>query len=151
MALALEVAARAGEAGEVPVGAVVTLGDRLITTAGNEREAARDPTAHAELLAVRRAAHLLGRWRLHDATVYVTLEPCAMCAGMLVNARVARLVYAAEDPKAGAVRSLFRIADDPRLNHRLEITTGVDAERAAELLRAFFRTRRQMPGGQKPV
>ena len=150
MALALELAERAAAAGEVPVGAVVTHGGRLIAGAANARESARDPTAHAELIAVRDAARILGRWRLHGATVYVTLEPCAMCAGMLVNARVDRLVYAAEDPKAGAVRSLFRIADDPRLNHRLEITAGVEAERAGELLRAFFQGRRRRVRDSNP-
>jgi tRNA(adenine34) deaminase len=142
MAVALDAARRARALGEVPIGAAIVSGDHLIAVAGNEREGARDPTAHAELIAIRRAARLLGRWRLTGTTLYVTLEPCAMCAGALVNARVDRLVYAAEDPKAGAVVSLFRIADDPRLNHRLEITRGVEAEESAELLRAFFRERR---------
>lgn len=142
MRLAIEVAQRAAAIDEVPVGAVVAIGGRVITSAHNEREIARDPTAHAELIAMRDAARLLGRWRLSDVTVYVTLEPCAMCAGAMVNARVGRLVYGAEDPKAGAVRSLFQIAEDPRLNHRVEVVGGVLAGECGELLRDFFRKKR---------
>lgn len=142
MRLALEQAELARARDEVPVGAIVALGDRVITAAHNERELTRDPTAHAELLAMRRAARLLGEWRLEGVTVYVTLEPCAMCAGTLVNARVPTLVYGAPDPKAGAVRSLFRIADDPRLNHRLEIRSGLLEQECSELLRSYFRAKR---------
>lgn len=148
MGLALQRAEAAAELGEVPVGAVISIDGRVILTAHNERERGHDPTAHAELLAMRHAAAQLGRWRLQDATVHVTLEPCAMCAGALVNARVKRLVYGAPDPKAGAVRSLFRLADDPRLNHRLEIVEGVRAEESAALLRAFFKARRSGSSGE---
>ena len=109
MRLALDAARTAGELNEVPVGAVVTIGDRVIATAHNERETARDPTAHAEMIALVRASRSLNRWRLTDTTLYVTLEPCPMCAGALVNARVGRLVYGADDPKAGAVRSLEKL------------------------------------------
>lgn len=143
MQLALQAAEEAASRGEVPVGAVVAIGDRVISVAGNDRESARDPSAHAELIAVRRAARVLGRWRLSGATLYVTLEPCAMCAGLIVNARIDRLIYGADDPKAGAIRSLFRIADDPRLNHRVEIIRGVEAERSSALLKAFFQERRK--------
>src|SRR5207253_1298430 len=106
----------------------IAIGERLITSAHNQREVDFDPTAHAEIVALRRASRLLGRWRLEDATMYVTLEPCAMCAGALVNARIGRLVYGAEDPKAGAIRSLYRLAEDARLNHRIDVSAGVLAE-----------------------
>jgi tRNA(adenine34) deaminase len=139
---ALELAERAKDIGEVPVGAVLAIGDDIIATAHNERELARDPTAHAEMIALRTGAAVLERWRLSDTTMYVTLEPCAMCAGALVNARVTRLVYGAEDPKAGAVRSLFKIADDPRLNHRIEVTSGVLANECGEILKRFFASKR---------
>jgi tRNA(adenine34) deaminase len=142
MTVALEMAKKALEKDEVPIGCVIAIGDRIISAAHNEREIARDPTAHAEMIAIASAARTLGRWRLSDAALYVTLEPCAMCAGALVNARVGRLVYGATDPKAGGVRSLFRIADDPRLNHRTEITTGVLESACGEILRAFFQARR---------
>jgi tRNA(adenine34) deaminase len=143
MRVAVDVGRAALAFDEVPVGAVIAVGDQVIATAHNEREIARDPSAHAEMLAIRRAANALGRWRLTDATIYVTLEPCPMCAGLLVNARIARLVYGAADPKAGAVRSLYQIADDPRLNHRVEIAGGVLEEECSELLRDFFRKKRQ--------
>jgi tRNA(adenine34) deaminase len=142
MALALAEAARSLDEGEVPVGAVLVLNSVLVAADHNRREQLRDPTAHAELLVLRRAAAVLGGWRLTGATLYVTLEPCAMCAGALVLARVARLVYGADDPKAGAVRSLFRLCDDPRLNHRVAVTGGVEADASARLLRNFFRVRR---------
>src|SRR4029077_21021403 len=125
MRRALEMAQQALPHDEVPIGCVIAIGDRVISGAHNEREIARDPTAHAEILAIRRAAQVLGRWRLLDATLYVTLEPCAMCAGALVNARISRLVYGAAAPKAGAVPSLFEIPAAPRLNHRVEVTSGV--------------------------
>jgi tRNA(adenine34) deaminase len=145
MGLALDAGRAAEKLGEVPVGAVLAVEGKPIAVAHNEREASHDPTAHAEILALRRGAEALGRWRLFDATLYVTLEPCPMCAGALVHARVARLVYGTRDPRAGAVRTLYQIADDPRLNHRVEIVEGVRAEEAGELLRAFFRDRRREP------
>lgn len=142
MGVALVLARQAGARGEVPVGAIVVHEGRIIGRGYNLREAHADPTAHAEILALRQAAAALGHWRVLDATLYATLEPCAMCAGALVNARIERLVYGCTDPKAGAVDSLYRIADDTRLNHRVEITRGVRADECAEVLRAFFRARR---------
>lgn len=135
---ALALASRAGAAGDVPVGAVVALDGVILGEGYNSREADNDPTAHAEILALRRAATRLGSWRLDGATLCVTLEPCPMCAGALVNARVARLVYGCADPKAGGVETLYRICDDPRLNHRLQISAGVRAADCAGLLAAFF-------------
>jgi tRNA(adenine34) deaminase len=128
--------------GDVPIGAVVTRGEEVLAGAGNERERRGDPTAHAEILALRAAAERVGTWRLEGCTLYVTLEPCPMCAGALVLARVDRLVYGAADPKAGFAGSLGDIVRDPRLNHRLEVTSGVRAEEAAVLLRDFFARRR---------
>jgi tRNA(adenine34) deaminase len=142
MKLALEEAGRAEPWGDVPIGAVVVRGDELVSRAANARERDHDPTAHAELLAVREAAHALGSWRLDGCEIYVTLEPCAMCAGALVLARIERLVYATADPKAGFAGSLGDLVRDPRLNHRLEVTAGVLEAQAAELLRAFFRAKR---------
>ncbi len=127
---------------DVPIGAVVAVGGRVVARAQNRREADGDPTAHAEILALRDAARAVGSWRLDGATLYVTLEPCFMCAGACVNARVARLVYGATDPKAGAAGSLANVCEDPRLNHRLEVRAGVLAEEAGRLLRAFFAARR---------
>jgi len=136
---ALEAADLAAAAGEVPVAAVVVAADGTELGRGrNAREALSDPTAHAEILAVRASARRLGDWRLEGATLYVTLEPCAMCAGALVLARVARLVYGCEDPKAGAVTTMFGIGRDSRLNHRFEVTPGVRREECAERLRRFF-------------
>lgn len=148
MARAIELAKQAAAIGEVPVGAVVyeTTTGRVLGEAFNTRERDADPTAHAELVAVRDAAGTLGDWRLNACTAVVTLEPCPMCAGMLVNARVGRVVYGADDPKAGACRSLFAITTDPRLNHRCEMIAGVEADACAELLRAFFRERRRARG-----
>ena len=138
------VEARAAQAhGDVPVGAVVVRNGQIVAVAHNERELTGDPTAHAEVLAMRAAASVVGQWRLDDCTLYVTLEPCAMCAGAIVNARVARLVYGAVDPKAGAVRSLYQLADDPRLNHRAVIEGGLLADESAVLLRDFFAARRR--------
>jgi tRNA(adenine34) deaminase len=129
--------------GDVPVGAVVVSVDGLELGRGrNRREQAADPTAHAELEALRAAARAMGTWRLDGATLVVTLEPCAMCAGALVQARVGRLVFGADDPKAGAVTSLFDLVRDPRLPHRVEVRRGVLAAESAELLRGFFRDRR---------
>jgi tRNA(adenine34) deaminase len=136
--------ARAAEAhDDVPVGAVVVRGGIVIARRHNERELTGDPTAHAEVLALRDAASIVGHWRLDDCTLFVTLEPCAMCAGAVVNARVGRVVYGATDPKAGALRSLYELADDPRLNHRAVIEHGLLAEESAIMLRAFFAERRR--------
>ena len=135
---ALAAAELAAGRGEVPVGAVVVAGERVIAVAHNERETGGDPTAHAEIVALRRAAAALGSWRLTDADLYVTMEPCPMCAGALVNARIRRLTYGCDDPKAGAVRTLYRLLDDPRLNHRVEVVGGVLAAQSAALLRGFF-------------
>jgi tRNA(adenine34) deaminase len=143
MRRALGLAEKAAEQGEVPVGAVLVVDGAIVAEAYNEREQAKDPTAHAELLAIARAAKALDRWRLTGATLYVTLEPCPMCAGAMVNARIDRLVYGADDPKAGAVRSLFAIADDARLNHRVAIEKGVLAAECGELLRTFFKQKRK--------
>ncbi len=143
MGIALVLARRAGARGEVPVGAIVVHDGRIIGRGYNLREHDADPTAHAEVIALREAAETLGHWRVVDATLYVTLEPCAMCAGALVNARVRRLVYGCTDPKAGAVDSLYAITTDPRLNHRLEVTRDVRADECAHVLRAFFRARRR--------
>ncbi len=142
MRRALDEAGRCLTWGDVPIGAVVARGDEVLAAAGNERERRQDPTAHAEVLALRGAAERVGRWRLDGCTIYVTLEPCAMCAGAIVLARVERLVYGAADPKAGFCGSLGDLVRDPRLNHRVEVSSGVLAEEAAELLRAFFRARR---------
>ena len=140
--LALVEARRAADAGEVPIGAVVVLDGRVIARAHNAPITLRDPTAHAEVLALRAAARETGNYRLERASVYTTVEPCLMCCGALVHARVARLVYGAADPKAGAAASLYRILDDGRLNHRVEVTAGVRAEECAALLTEFFRARR---------
>ncbi len=142
MAAALEEARAAAERGEVPVGAVVVAGGAIVARAGNRTIADCDPTAHAEIIALREAAAAVGNYRLVNATIYVTIEPCAMCAGAMIQARVARLVYGAEDPKAGAVRSCFSVLDHPKLNHRVEVTPGVLEEEAAAVLREFFAARR---------
>jgi tRNA(adenine34) deaminase len=142
MRRALQQAEAARDLDEVPVGAVLTLSDQLVAEAHNLTRTNADPTAHAEMLVLRAAAERLGDWRVLDATLYVTLEPCAMCAGALVLARISRLVFAAFDPKAGMCGSLGCIVQDPRLNHRLEITAEVLADEAGDLLRDFFRKRR---------
>ena len=142
MQLALEQARRAGEAGEVPVGAVVISGDRVIAAAGNQREATNDPTGHAEILALRQAAAEVGSWRLSEATLYVTLEPCPMCAGAAVASRLGRVVFGSADPKAGACGSLYNLCADPRLNHEIPVTPGVEEAMCAELLQAWFAARR---------
>ncbi|MFA5891810.1 MAG: tRNA adenosine(34) deaminase TadA [Actinomycetota bacterium] len=142
MRQALEEARAATAFGDVPIGCVVVRGGEVIARARNERERDRDPTAHAEILALRAAAEAVGEWRLTGCTLYVTLEPCAMCAGALVLARVERLVFGAEDPKAGAVGSLFDIPRDPRLNHNVAVTRGVLAEECGAVLREFFAERR---------
>ncbi|MCB1055862.1 MAG: tRNA adenosine(34) deaminase TadA [Acidobacteria bacterium] len=135
---ALVEARKAADKGEVPVGAVLVCDERIVGRGRNRREAAQDPVAHAEILAIRQGARHLGSWRLEDCSLYVTLEPCAMCAGALVNGRVRRLVYGATDPKAGFCGSLGDLVQDPRLNHRLEVESGVLAAESAELLRGFF-------------
>lgn len=142
MRLALEEARAAAAEDEVPVGAVVVANGELVARAHNRPRGLNDPTAHAEVLAMRAAAESLGHWWLNDATLYVTLEPCAMCAGATVLARIGRLVYGAADPKAGMAGSLGDIPRDPRLNHRVEVTGGVLADEAVELLRTFFRAKR---------
>jgi tRNA(adenine34) deaminase len=150
MGLALETAQAAAAAGEVPVGAVVVHGDRIIGRAHNLRETEQDPTAHAEIVALREAARALGSWRLNECTLYVTLEPCPMCIGAAVNARLRHLVFGCSDPKAGAVGTLYNIADDRRLNHRIEVRSGVLAEESAAVLRAFFAARRRGRGAESP-
>ena len=146
MRLALEEAAAAAKAGEVPIGAVIVCGGEMMARGRNRREADADPTAHAELVAVRLAARALGRWRLTGCTVYVTLEPCPMCAGALHAARIDRCVFGAVDPKAGALGTLYDIASDERLNHRYQVTSGVLAEESAALLKSFFARRRHAHG-----
>ena len=143
MDLALREAEAALDEDEVPVGAVVVYHGRVIARAHNQREALSDPTAHAEMIAITQAATARGSWRLDDCTLYVTLEPCAMCAGAIVLARIPRVVYGADDPKAGACRTLFRIADDPRLNHRARVVGGVRADRCGALLTGFFSRKRK--------
>jgi tRNA(adenine34) deaminase len=139
---ALELAGEAERAGEVPVGAVITIGDQVIGRGRNSPIARHDPTAHAEILALREAATKLGNYRLEAATLYCTLEPCIMCAGALVAARIARLVFGARDLRFGGVRSKFRLADSELLNHRVEIVEGVLGSECTDLMRAFFEARR---------
>jgi tRNA(adenine34) deaminase len=142
MASAIAEAERAAGHDDVPVGAVIVRDGQIIAARHNERELTGDPTAHAEILAIRDAANVVGHWRLDDCTMVVTLEPCAMCAGALVNARIGQLVYGAADPKAGAAGSLMTLVADPRLNHRMPLVTGVEAERCGALLVDFFAARR---------
>ncbi|MEO1583428.1 MAG: nucleoside deaminase [Planctomycetota bacterium] len=148
MARALELAEHAAGLGEVPVGAVVwdTGTGRVLAEGFNRRESDADPSAHAEFLAIRRACEAIGDWRLNSCSLAVTLEPCPMCAGLIVNARVGRLVYGADDPKAGACRSLYELTTDARLNHRVTLVPGVMADESARLLRSFFTARR----GKRP-
>jgi tRNA(adenine34) deaminase len=147
MGLALNEARVAAASGDVPVGAVVVIGDRVIGRGRNRREVDRDPTAHAEIVALREAASALGQWRV-EGTLVVTQEPCPMCAGALVNARVARLVFGCPNPKAGAVMTLFQIVSDPRLNHRIAVTSGVRAAECAAVLQEFFAELRRGPSYQ---
>jgi tRNA(adenine34) deaminase len=142
MRRAIDEARRCLDHGDVPIGAVVARDGEVVSIAGNERELRNDPTAHAEILALRAAAAVVGTWRLEGCTLYVTLEPCAMCAGAAVLARVDRVVFGSADPKAGFAGSLGNLVQDPRLNHRAALTAGVLAGESAELLRAFFRERR---------
>jgi tRNA(adenine34) deaminase len=143
MRLALREAARALDHDDVPIGAVVVHSGEVLSSAHNERELRADPTAHAELLALREAARRLGSWRVLESVLYVTLEPCAMCAGAIVLARVPRVLFGTPDPKAGAAGSVFDILAEPRLNHRPQVQSGLLAEESAELLRAFFSARRR--------
>jgi tRNA(adenine34) deaminase len=142
MEVAFEEARAAAGSGEVPVGTVVVMNSEIIARAGNRTIADCDPTAHAEIIALRQAAATIGNYRLLGATIYSTIEPCAMCAGAMIQARVARLVYGADDPKAGAVRSCLSVLDHPQLNHRVAVTPGVLSDEAANLLRDFFSSRR---------
>ncbi|QDT70561.1 tRNA-specific adenosine deaminase [Planctomycetes bacterium MalM25] len=143
MQAALAEAERAAAEGEVPVGAIVVCRDQIIAAAHNQRETLHDPTAHAEMIAITQAAESLGAWRLEGCTLYVTLEPCPMCAGAIVQARVPRVVYGATDPKAGAVESLYSLLSDQRLNHRCDLERGVLAEPCGAILSEFFRARRR--------
>lgn len=144
MLRALAEARRAMDEDEVPVGAIIVHRERIIAAAHNQREQLNDPTAHAEMIAITQAAGALGSWRLTDCTLYVTLEPCPMCAGAIVQARLPRVVYGALDPKAGAVESLYKLLADPRLNHRADVTGGVLAAESSSLLVDFFRRQRSL-------
>jgi len=146
MRLAIDAAQVAEENGDVPIGAVIVYQNQVIGRAYNQREQLKDPTAHAEIIALTQAASFIGSWRLHGCTIYVTLEPCPMCAGALVLGRLDRLVYGCPDPKTGACGSLYDIVRDERLNHRLEVTPGVLAQDCANLLQAFFQKRRPSNG-----
>lgn len=143
MRLALDQAIEAANADEAPVGAIIVAGDRVIAVARNEREALRDPTAHAEMIAITQAAATLSNWRLENCTLYVTLEPCPMCAGAIVQARIPRVVFGALDPKGGAVRSLYRLLEDERLNHRVAVVEGVLREPCGQVLTDFFAAKRR--------
>lgn len=147
MAEALTLAREAAEAGEIPVGAVIFRGDAIVGRGGNRREMDDDPTGHAEIVALREAGKALGTWRLDDCTMVVTLEPCPMCAGALVNARMGRLVFGLADAKAGAAGTLYDIPRDERLNHRMDVAGGVMADACLELLQAFFASRRVPKNG----
>lgn len=143
MRQALALAEQAYEEDEVPVGAIITRGQRVVGAGWNQREALQDPTAHAEMIAITQAAASISSWRLEECTLYVTLEPCPMCAGAILQSRVKRVVYGATDPKAGAVDSLFRLLDDPRLNHRAEVTGGVLGDQCGLILSSFFQEKRR--------
>lgn len=146
LSLAVDQARLARAAGEVPIGCVIwhEPSARVIGSGFNERETTEDPSAHAEIVAIRKASRELGTWRLLDCTLAVTLEPCCMCAGAIVNSRIPRLVYGCDDPKAGAVRTLYKLCEDSRLNHQVQVTPGVKSEECAELLREFFREQRAL-------
>jgi tRNA(adenine34) deaminase len=144
MRRALQLAEKAVEADEAPIGCVIVQGDRLIGEGYNLREGLKDPTAHAEMIAITQAAQSLDDWRLEECTLYVTLEPCPMCAGAILQARVPRVVFGASDPKAGAVESMFRLLSDPRLNHRCRIVAGVLAEPCGAILTEFFASKRRL-------
>lgn len=144
MRAALDLARQAESIGEVPIGCIIVHDptERIVGQGYNRRQTDQDPTAHAEIMALRQAGRALGDWRLLACTLYVTLEPCPMCAGAIINARLPRLVYGCDDPKAGAVRTLFELCEDPRLNHRVEVQRGVLADECARLLQEFFRLQR---------
>ena len=144
MRLALAEAEAAREENEVPVGAVIVHNGRVIAQARNQREQLQDPAAHAEMIAITQAAEFLGTWRLENCTLYVTLEPCPMCAGAILQARIPTVVYGATDPKAGAVRSLYRLLEDERLNHTCEVIDGVLAEPCGAILTEFFKAQRKL-------
>ena len=144
MKVALKEAEQALEEGEVPVGAVIVYEDRVIASAHNQREQLRDPTAHAEMIAITQAAEALGSWRLDGTTLYVTLEPYPMCAGAIVQARIPTVVYGAADPKAGAVHTLYRLLEDRRMNHSCQVVSGVLADRCGAILTRFFRKQREL-------
>jgi tRNA(adenine34) deaminase len=144
MRMALQEAEQALREEEAPIGAVIVHQDRVVASAHNQREQLRDPTAHAEMIAITQAAEALGSWRLEGCTLYVTLEPCPMCAGAILQARIGTVVYGATDPKAGAVRTLFRLLEDPRLNHRCLIVSDVLAEPCGQILTRFFQKQRQL-------
>ena len=144
MKTALEEAQLAFSEDEVPIGAVIVDGDRIIARAHNQREQLRDPTAHAEMIAITQAAESRNSWRLDGCTIYVTLEPCPMCAGAILQARISTVVYGAADPKAGAVHTLYHLLDDQRLNHRCLITAGVLAEPCGQILTRFFQSQRKL-------
>ena len=143
MIRALELAKAAGERGEIPVGAVIVHNGEIIAEAGNFKESSQDPLGHAEIMVIQQAAARLGRWRLTDCTIYVTLEPCTMCAGALIHARIGRVVYGTRDPKAGAVHSLYQILNDPRLNHEPIVESGQRELECSLLLKEFFHNLRQ--------
>ena len=143
MNLAIEQAEQAAIADEVPVGAVIVREGEILASARNEREQLRDPTAHAEMIAITQAANALKSWRLEGCTLYVTLEPCPMCAGAILQARISQVVYGADDPKAGAVKSLYELLNDSRLNHRVEVKSGIMAERCGAMLSNFFQQKRR--------
>lgn len=145
MRVALEEAARATAIGEVPIAALVVQGDRILAQTHNYRELWQDPTAHAEIIAIRTAATALGSWRLLDTTLYVTLEPCTMCIGAIILARIPRIVFGAWDPKAGACGSVFDLSSEPKLNHRVSVTGGVLEQESQALLQKFFRELREAP------
>ncbi|OYP32246.1 tRNA adenosine(34) deaminase TadA [Rhodopirellula sp. MGV] len=144
MGRALELAQQAALADEVPVGAVIIRDHQVLGAASNERVALKDPTAHAEMIAITQAAAAIGDWRLERCTLYVTLEPCPMCAGAILQSRIPRVVFGASDPKAGAVTSVFELLSDPRLNHRSEISSGVMADRCGQILTDFFASKRAL-------
>ncbi len=144
MRQAIAEAQRALAENEVPIGAVIVHRDRIIASAHNQREQLRDPTAHAEMIAITQAAASLGDWRLEDCTLYVTLEPCPMCAGAIVQARIPQVVYGASDPKAGGVRTLYQLLEDDRLNHRAEVVAGILAQPCGDMLTSFFREQRRL-------
>jgi tRNA(adenine34) deaminase len=142
MQLAIEEARASGDAGEVPIGAILVHENRILARSGNRTIRDNDPTAHAEIVVLREAAHVLANYRLSGAALYVTLEPCSMCAGAMIQARISKLIYGADDPRGGAVRSCFEVLSHPRLNHRVEVISGVFAEESSSLLQSFFSARR---------